>query len=95
MGLFTPLALGPDDGTWTTCRVGGAGEVGHTQTHWLSKAPCGSDILFPVPIPLSGECRVATPAVSGQRSAILPSVVCRKEGETWNVGAQPHHRTAH
>ena len=89
MGLFTPLALGPDDGTWSTCRVGGAGEAGHTQTHWLSKAPCRSDMHFPVPIPLSGERRVATPAVSGQRSAILSSVVCLEGG-----GDLEHRRTA-
>ena len=87
MGLFTLLTLGPDDGSCTTCRVGGAGAGAHMKTHWLSKAPCRSDMHVPVHTPLSGESHVATPTVSEQRRTI--PLCAGKEAETWNAGVLP------
>ena len=87
MGLFTLLTLGLDDGSRTTCRVGGVGEGGHSKTHWLPKAPCRSDMHVPVHTPLSAVSHVATPTVSEQRRTIPPCA--GKEAENWSAGAQP------
>lgn len=61
-------------------------ERGHSRTHWLSKAPCRSDMHVPVHTPVSGESHVATPTESEQGRTIL---LCAGREGNWDAGAQP------